>query len=209
MSEGARRRGPYAKGIAKRREILHEGLLAYAESGSAGPSLRSVAARVGLSDRGLLHYFPSREQLFVAILRERDAAAVEAIGVDTRVETFIEVQARNARTPGLTRLFFEMAAASPDPASPAHAFFTGRYLYLRTFMNRVLRRPGSRKTSTRISPDSEFLGRILIAASDGLQLQCLLDPTIDMESDLKRLAAALFVTADDTSPSDESHPDRP
>ena len=39
--------------------------------------------------------------------------------------------------------------------------------------------------------DADFAARILVAASDGLQLQWLLDPTMDMQSDLVRLAKAL------------------
>src|SRR6478752_4813998 len=66
MSEA--RRGPYAKGIARREQILKEALVAYSESDSNGPSLRSIASRVGLSERGLLHYFASRDDLFVSIL---------------------------------------------------------------------------------------------------------------------------------------------
>ncbi len=48
------RRGPYAKGIARRQQILREAPAAYAESDSTGPSLRAIAKRTGLSERGLL-----------------------------------------------------------------------------------------------------------------------------------------------------------
>lgn len=191
MADEATRRGPYAKGIAKRQQILLEALAAYAESDSAGPSLRAIAARVDLSERGLLHYFASREELFVSILRERDAGELEALGAEPAVETLVDVPARSARTPGLVRLFLELAAAAADPSSLAHEFFNNRYRRLREFMTIVLRR--SRVAAASTDDDAAFLGRMLIAAADGLQMQWLLDPSIDMQSDLQRLGRLLAV----------------
>lgn len=67
-----RRRGSYAKGIAKREEILSRALDVIAREGYAGASVKELAAEVGLSQAGLLHYFGSKEELFAAILRKRD-----------------------------------------------------------------------------------------------------------------------------------------
>jgi AcrR family transcriptional regulator len=201
MSDGGTRRGPYAKGVAKRQQILREALAAYAESDSAGPSLRTIAARVGLSERGLLHYFPSRDELLVSVLAERDAAERELLGDEPDAEKLAEVEARSARTPGLVRLFVEMAAGSADPANPAHAFFTARYRRVRGFTERVLRRTATRRGAELASEDAAFLARMLIAASDGLQIQWLLDPSIDLESDLRRLGEALGVAPSTTGTS--------
>jgi AcrR family transcriptional regulator len=196
MSESGRR-GPYAKGIARREQILHEALLAYSESDSTGPSLRSIAARVGLSERGLLHYFASRDELFVSILEQRDAANRELLQTDASLEHLATVQSHSSEIPGLVRLFLEMAAASPDPASPAHAFFVGRYRRLRELIahrfsrSMAERDPGTDVASPPEADDADFAARILLAAADGLQVQWLLDPSIDMRADLERLARAL------------------
>jgi AcrR family transcriptional regulator len=191
MSEIARR-GPYAKGIAKREQILHEALAAYSESDSSGPSLRAVAARVGLSERGLLHYFSSRDELFVAILAARDAADRELFDVDDPIEVLVANQTHTSRTPGLVRLFLEMAVAAPDTAHAAHDFFTRRYERLRGIVGRMFVSSAERAASPAPRPgDVEFAARMLIAASDGLQLQWLLDPSIDLEGDLQRLALLL------------------
>jgi AcrR family transcriptional regulator len=191
MSETGRR-GPYAKGIAKREEILHQALEAYSESDSSGPSLRSVAARAGLSERGLLHYFSSRDELFVAILAARDAADRALFDVDDPIEVLVANQTHTSRTPGLVRLFLEMAVAAPDRTHAAHDFFTSRYERLRGIVGRMFIRSAERSSGTEPSTDNAaFAARMLIAASDGLQLQWLLDPSIDLEADLLRLALLL------------------
>ncbi|GAA3529364.1 TetR/AcrR family transcriptional regulator [Amycolatopsis ultiminotia] len=186
------RRGPYAKGIAKRQQLLEEALAAYAGSNSAGPSLKAIAKRAGLSERGLLHYFPARDELFVAILAERDAADRATFDPDGPIDDLAAVAAHSAETPGLVRLFLEMTAAAPDPGHAAHGFFTRRYRHLREILTGKFRR--SAATPPPAAPAGitpEFAARILIAASDGLQAQWLLDPEIDLEGDLSRLAQVL------------------
>jgi AcrR family transcriptional regulator len=186
------RRGPYAKGIAKRDEILHEALDAYSQSDSSGPSLRSIAARVGLSERGLLHYFASRDELLIAILAARDAASLELFDPAGPIEDLVGVQTLTSQTPGLVRLFLEMAVAAPDRAHAAHDFFTRRYDRLRGMVQRmVVRSAEIAHAPVPTDRDAEFAARMLIAASDGLQLQWLLDPSIDLEADLQRLALVL------------------
>lgn len=182
------RRGPYAKGIARRQQILREALAAYAESDSTGPSLRAIAKRTGLSERGLLHYFPARDELFVAILAERDAADRASFDADGPLDDLAAVTAHTAKTPGLVRLFLEMTAAAPDPEHAAHGFFTRRYPELREILARKFRRSPRPETPP---VDADFAARVLIAASDGLQAQWLLDPSIDLEDDLDRLARLL------------------
>jgi len=194
MSETARR-GPYAKGVARREQILHEALLAYAESDSSGPSLRSIAERVGLSERGLLHYFASKDELYVSILAERDASDVEVLDLDAPIDQLALMRSSSSQTPGLVRLFLEMAVAAPDRTNAAHDFFTRRYARLRQSVGRMFSRTVAELGHDDVEEsDSEFAARILVAASDGLQLQWLLDPSIDMKADLQRLVRALEAT---------------
>ncbi|HEY5230670.1 MAG TPA: helix-turn-helix domain-containing protein, partial [Galbitalea sp.] len=57
-------KGSYAKGVAKREEILRTALEVFARQGYRGTSLRELADAVNLSQAGLLHYFDSKEELF-------------------------------------------------------------------------------------------------------------------------------------------------
>jgi AcrR family transcriptional regulator len=67
-------RGPYAKGVAKRAEILRAALAVIARHGYRKTSTRELAAAAGLSEAGMLHYFGSKEKLFEEVLRARDEA---------------------------------------------------------------------------------------------------------------------------------------
>ena len=64
MSRPAR----YAKGLAKREEILSTALDVIARTGYGRTSVRELASAVGLSQAGLLHYFASKEQYGQALL---------------------------------------------------------------------------------------------------------------------------------------------
>jgi len=67
-------RGPYAKGVAKREEILQTALEIIARDGYSGATVKQIADAVGLSQNGLLHYFGSKDALFTEVLRQRDRA---------------------------------------------------------------------------------------------------------------------------------------
>src|SRR5215218_829879 len=98
-----------AKGVAKREEILEAALRIVAQKGYNGATIRTLADAVGLSKTGLLHHFGTKEELFVEILRRRDAedlVALEAALAQGRsiAEAFAGVLTRNAGVPGLVQL---------------------------------------------------------------------------------------------------------
>src|ERR1044071_2948561 len=61
-----------ARSGAARQRVLDSALRAIAANGFHGSSLANIAADAGLTTAGLLHHFPSKEQLLVAVLAERD-----------------------------------------------------------------------------------------------------------------------------------------
>lgn len=193
------RRGPYAKGIAKREEILHKALPVIAEAGVHGASVRAIAAAAGLSPAGLLHHFGSKEELFTEVLRKRDevdsqkhaglspemlAALREGleIGADIDVEAarrfFVELTAANSATPGMIHLFSQMAVDAVDPEHPAHEFFLHRGRLFQSQFAAVI--AGHQATGARAKVDPEIAARMLRALADGLQLQALIEPDLDM-----------------------------
>ncbi|MFJ8082279.1 TetR/AcrR family transcriptional regulator [Streptomyces sp. NPDC096205] len=193
MSSTRGSRGPYAKTAARRQEILDAALAAYAEAGSRGVSVRDIAQRVGMTDAGVLHHFGSREALLAAVIEARDTVAAEEYAPET-VLWRTELLAENAATPGLVKLFLDIAAASADPDHPAHAFFTGRYRRLREQIAALLLvgpPPGLRSAGPVSDPDADWAARVLLAATDGLQLQWLLEPSVDMAGDIGRLRDVL------------------
>lgn len=188
------RRGSYAKGIAKREEILATALEVVDRAGFRGASVRELADAVGLSQAGLLHYFDSKEELFTAILRKRDEVDTSrtAPGADM-VETLLDVVRHNAETPGLVQLFASTSvAATSDVGHPAHDWFVDRYANVLAHLAGAVR---ARQDAGEIDPavDADRLARVLVAVSDGMQVQWMLDPEVDMAASIElvwRLALA-------------------
>ncbi|MEE1926695.1 helix-turn-helix domain-containing protein [Streptomyces sp. TRM 70351] len=183
------KRGPYEKGEAKRAEILHAALEIFAAEGYRGTSLRKVAARCNLSLPGLMHYFGSKEDLLTQVLRMRDETARLRQDERTDPESYREIIREGAKTPGLVELFVSMAAAAGDPAHPAHRHFAERYPALRERVAAFVQERMDEGRMTTVIP-AERLAVLLLAVADGIQLQWLIDRSVDMEQpvdDLMRL----------------------
>lgn len=184
-------RGPYAKGVAKREEILTTALEVVSEHGFSGASVKELADAVGLTPAGLLHYFGSKDELFLQVLRKRDevdtARYVPADGdPDAVAGAWVALIRHNAQVPGLVALFSRMAAAADDPSGPAHDYFAVRGAGLRAQMSEVLSRlQADGRLSDRVPAD--LMARMLQALADGLQLQWLVDPDFDMGTVMEAL----------------------
>ncbi len=122
---GDERRG-YAKGRAKREEILDQAMAMFGEAGYRGASLRVIANRCGISHPGLLHHFPTKESLLLAVLEHRDAVDGEWLeagrptGVD-RLRRLVDLAALNAQRRGIVELFCVLSAEATSADHPAHA----------------------------------------------------------------------------------------
>lgn len=208
---GSRRRGSYAKGLAKREEILTRALEVIAREGYRGASVKEIADAVGLSQAGLLHYFDSKEELFTAILRKRDEVdegSFGAYGADedlTRLrDGYVEVVRHNSEVAGLVQLFSRMAVDATDPEHPGHEYFVSRGDQLRAMFAEALRAgQASGQVTDRV--DAETLARMLQAVSDGVQLQWMHDPTVDMSATVAAMFELLQLgTPGERSPDDLS-----
>lgn len=185
------RRGAYAKGIAKREEILATALEVVAANGYRRASVRELADAVGLSAAGLLHYFDSKEELFTAILRKRDENDREAYGTHgADLDILLAVIRHNATVPGLVQLYAQLAVEAVDPQHPAHAFFRERTQGLQEhFRTAVVH--AQENGEVRGDLDPAWVATSLQALSDGLQTMWLVDPDIDMAAHIERFRDAL------------------
>jgi TetR/AcrR family transcriptional regulator, transcriptional repressor of aconitase len=198
------RQGSYAKGVARRREILDRAIEVFAERGADGTSLRRIAESIGVSHGALLHYFDSREQLLVAVYAHAEAKRLEsgfaaAPSGDRAdrpddgeaMELMIEAATANVAVPGLVQLYSTLVAASLEEGSvEGRAFFTERFDSVRADVAERLRRDQS-AGRVRADVDADAAAALIVAASDGLQIQWLLDPSVGLESTLRAFGALL------------------
>ena len=200
--------GRYAKGRAKREEILIRALEVVGRAGPRTAYLTDIAEAVGLTPAGLLHYFDSKEELFTEILRKRDEVDIaqywpqtaEAADLTQLRKGYVDAISHNAQVPGLVQLFTRMCADAPDPAHPAHRLFRERGEKLRAYFGSGIRKlQASGDLDDRIDP--EMMSRILQAVSDGLQLQWMIEPDVDMAAGVDALFALLTTPSDATDES--------
>ncbi|MFI8964944.1 TetR/AcrR family transcriptional regulator [Streptomyces sp. NPDC053493] len=181
-----------ARSEERRAEIVRAALEVIAERGYRGASLGAVAERVGLTQQGLLHYFPTKEALLVAVLEERDrwdtsgARDREHWRLDL-MESLVEY---NAMRPGIVQTFSALLGESVTEDHPARAFFTERYTQVRENMAEVLRAEFGDELPGGLTP--ERAAPLLTAVMDGLQYQWLLDPeAVDMPASFRDFLALL------------------
>ena len=169
-------RGPYAKTAERRRAILATALEVFAESGFRGASIREIAGRVGMTDTGVLHHFGGKGNLLLEVVKQKEDEDAGAID-----DPFLrDLVAKNGRRSGTVRLFTTLSAEATDPEHPAHDHFVDRYRRVRAF---AAERLAEESAEGRIPPtiDPDIAARLLLAVMDGLQVQWLLDPTLDMD----------------------------
>ncbi|MFF5917365.1 TetR/AcrR family transcriptional regulator [Streptomyces flavochromogenes] len=170
-----------ARSEERRADILRAALEVIAERGYRGASLGSVAERVGLTQQGLLHYFPTKDALLVAVLEERDRWDTSG-GRDRdgwRLDLLESLVEYNAMRPGIVQTFSALLGESVTDGHPAREFFTERYALVRANMAQVLRLEFGDRLPSGLSP--ERAAPLLTAVMDGLQYQWLLDPAaVDM-----------------------------
>jgi AcrR family transcriptional regulator len=194
-SEQTPRRGSYAKGIARRQEILDRAIEVFAARGSDRTSLRAIAREVGVTHAALTHYFGSLEELLVAVYVESarpDPHAADAEDAPSGpVERMIEAARINREIPGLVQLYSSLVASALEENHPAaHAFATERFARIREQTAEEIREQQQHGT-IRADIDPEAAAALIIAASDGLQTQWLLDDTAPQHEGLALLAQLL------------------
>jgi AcrR family transcriptional regulator len=187
-------RGSYAKGVARRQEILDRAIEVFAERGSDKTSLRAIAQKVGVTHGALTHYFGSLEELLVAVYQEsaRRLSAENPSGPDmTPVELMTRSARVNREVAGLVQLYSTLVAAALEDGHPAaREFATLRFAAVRTALAARVRH---NQSTGRIRPDvdPDAVAALVIAASDGLQTQWLLDPLVDQDGALALLEGLL------------------
>jgi AcrR family transcriptional regulator len=186
----SRERGGHAASAATRGSILDAALEVFAENGFRSGSLRLIAGRVGMSEAGLLHHFPSKKALLMSVLERRREAAFAVVPRDPSdgaawLRGIIRLAEGYTRTPSSVRLFCVISAEATSAHHPAHAYFVERYETLRDELSAAFDDLRSRGMM-RDTVQSRVAATTAIALMDGLQVQWLLDPqSVDLPGALR------------------------
>lgn len=171
------KRGAYAKTAERRRVILATALEVFAESGFRGASIREIANRVGMTDTGVLHHFGGKGKLLLEVVKQKESEDAGSI-VDPYLRDLV---AKNGERRETVRLFSTLSAEATDSTHPAHDHFVARYEAVR---GHLAGRLAQEVAEGRVPPtlDLDTAARLMLAVMDGLQIQWLLDPALDMEA---------------------------
>jgi AcrR family transcriptional regulator len=173
------------RGERSKEAILEAALPLFAHQGYRGASLASIASAAGLTQPGLLHHFRSKEELLLGLLDRRDhddgkrlSSLPAGPGLDY-LDRLEELVRHNQTAPELVRLFTTLVGEGTSDEHPAHEYFVERYQRIRARALRTIRE-GQDSGEIRDDVDLEVIVPLLFAVMDGLQIQWLLDPGIDM-----------------------------
>lgn len=201
MTEKATRRSP--RGETRRAEIIDAAAREFAQHGFHGASIASVADRVGITQSGLLHHFPSKEALLDAVVQRRFAEDSEladrlGLGEASPLGGYDTLVARNIADPTWVQFLMVITADGLTEENPAHELIRHRYDLVRQRMrDRIATHEGDAYAlPEHLDPDD--VASLLLAALDGLQLQWLYDPSVDMRRRIG-LLIDLITHATDTS----------
>jgi AcrR family transcriptional regulator len=172
-----------AKGEARRREILDTAMTLFSAAGFNRVSLADIAAEVGITQAGILHYFPTKAALLIAVLQEREARntqdkrAREAEGVRP-LDAYVSTLKDNDRRPELVQLFVILAAEATAEGHPGHEWFVQRNHHLTQSMTEAVRREID---ESKLPPgvDATVIARWVLGLAHGLGAQWVLDPSFD------------------------------
>ncbi len=190
-----RRPGRSPKGAAKRQAILDAALEVFGEVGLHGSTLREIAGRVGVSHQSLMHYFPTKNELLMAVLRRRDERLRRHFADDggMAVGELISVAEDNVGIPDVIALYNMASAEATFEDHPAHEYYAQFYQSLIASMSKYIERAEARGV-LREGWDARSAARAILALVDGLQLQWLYDrEDVHVADSVKLLVSALIL----------------
>ena len=185
---GRRRRN----GGSTRDRLLEIATAHISTSGFNKMSIASVARDAGVSQSGLLHHFPSKAALLVAVLEQREREDNLFLFGDGEVplgwdafDALVALSARNATRAEMVRLFVRISAEATDPDHPAHGWLDRHYQGLRAWLADAISHGIAEGTMRQELPVSQTIATS-IAVLDGLQQQWVQDPdSVSMTSSVR------------------------
>lgn len=167
----------------------------FAEYGYSAGSYQDIADRIGMSQSSLFHHFPTKRDLLLAVLERRDLLSdtlPDGSIAPGNVRGVLVQARRNAGIPGLVELYTVLSGGSVTQGHPARGYFVARFERLRGDFAEDLRALAT-EGLIRDGVDPDRAAASLIALWDGIQLQGLLDPEVDVVGCLRDYLESIFV----------------
>ncbi|GAA2240956.1 TetR/AcrR family transcriptional regulator [Promicromonospora sukumoe] len=206
----------YRKAPERRAQILASAIAVFAERG-VGASLRAIGEAIGVSHAALRYYFAHRDELLVEVYRAHEARGGERGAPDevSAVALMERSAERNASIPGLVELYATLTtdALQAQQHPETREFVQARFRGVRADLAERVR-AGQASGAIPADIDPSDAAALVAAASDGLQLQWLLDPdAVDVRRSLELLERLLPGSERDASRAagaePEAQPDAP
>lgn len=200
----AQKRGMYSVGLARREQILDAAAANFAQLGYYHTTLAKIAQDVGLTAPGLMHHFPTKQHLLVAVAERRlDLASrwAQSGPADTDgtgpLRNMVRLTELFVSQPGMIELYVLISSEAGDPSSPAHEMYAARYEPVIAELTAAFHASVA-AGFLRQDVDYESIARECVAVADGLQLQWVFTKgTLDIvrltRQHLERLAPHILV----------------
>ncbi|KPH06491.1 TetR/AcrR family transcriptional regulator (plasmid) [Rhizobium acidisoli] len=194
-----KRRRRSRKGETRRAEILTAAMRRFAEDGYQNAAIGDIARDVGLSLPGLLHHFPTKVDLLLAILAQRDLESADFIehyrsDLSGLLKGMVAIFRRNADMIEVVRAFAILNAESLMKGHPAKAWFLARATQMQKDVAATFERAIADGTID-AKTDGRAMAAELIAVMDGLQMLWLRDPDrFDMVGGLEAYVGRLLAS---------------
>lgn len=172
-----------------RTAVLNAAVELIGTQGYAATSMAQVAEAAGISPSGLVHHYPSKRVLLGAVLAHRDE--VDADPADHLGEVpwrafdhLVEVAGMNMQRRQMVALYMTMVSEAVPPEHPAHEWMLGHY---RAVVGNLMEglRLDQENGVVRADAPRELIARQMVALMDGLQVQWLIDDSLDMQALLR------------------------
>ncbi|WP_231496042.1 TetR/AcrR family transcriptional regulator [Cellulomonas sp. HZM] len=187
------------KGTAERRaEILRAAANTFGSKGYKNGSLTDVAEQVGITHAGVLHHFGTKEQLLIEVLEYRDKEDVRDLegqhipGGQELFAHLVRTARMNVDRRGIVQGYSVLTGESVTENHPARAWVTERFEVLRGEIADAIDDISGGRVPHQ---DAVLAASAIIGVMDGLQVQWLLDETVDLpESTTFAIEAILSAT---------------
>jgi AcrR family transcriptional regulator len=165
-----------AGNVPTRDRIVQAAIELFAHGGYAGTSVLRIADRVGISDAGVFYHFPTKRDLFVAVVdvfvaaQADDFADLIEPGGLAAIGNLRGWGAVMERRPDLLALQVVLTAEAITPDADLHDYWAGRHVGLLGLLAALFRQAIDRG-EIRVDVDPDYEASALAAHLDGIRLQ--------------------------------------